>query len=635
MLEMLRNATGGIIAKIFIGLLVASFAVWGIADIFVGGQSTALATVGTTEISTFEYQRIFRNELRSLSRRLGRDIDINQARTFGLDRQILNRLVGQAAIDDQVTGMGLKLSNQTIANHIANNPAFKDNSGKFSKAQFEAVLFQNGLSEGSYVESQRVTLLRDQIGSIIDTGVAPPQTLLKTLFNYQAEKREVTFFMVPASAAATVPEPTDSDISGFYDANKSQFKAPEYRKISVLALQPETVAVTIDVTDADVKSAYEDRTAQFERAERREILQIGFPTKAEAEKARTELTTLEDFKALAKKRGLKDTDLALGTVAKTEMLDDKIAAAAFGLAEKKISDAVQGNLTAALLYVVTIQPGGITPFEDVSEKLKKTLALERSQDEILSLHDTIEDELGGGATLSEIATKLSLKAIQIEAIDRSGRDKNGNPIDGLPVSPRLLEAIFTGEVDDDIEAIEAETSGFFWKTVEEITPTAIKPLDEARSDVIIAWKQVELQKNLNTYSATLIERLNAGESFLKVASSIGTKVQQSKELSRFDSDVDISNAAITKIFLTDLDAIDHSTANKSAAQVIFKVSDIITPPFDATTVDAKALSQHISTSLGSGLMSQYETALKAKAGVTINERIWSEISGGANSGSSL
>ena len=56
MLEALRKATANWIAKLFIGLLVLSFAVWGVADIFGGYGRRTVAKVGDTEISYQDFQ---------------------------------------------------------------------------------------------------------------------------------------------------------------------------------------------------------------------------------------------------------------------------------------------------------------------------------------------------------------------------------------------------------------------------------------------------------------------------------------------------------------------------------------------------------------------------------------------------
>jgi peptidyl-prolyl cis-trans isomerase D len=632
MLEMLRNATGGWVAKIFIALLVASFAVFGIADIFTGGQGNVLATVGKTEIAPFEYQRLFRAEVRALSQRLGRAIDPVQARALGLDRQVLSQLIGQAALDNHVEDLGLKISDKTIAESIANNPAFKDGRGDFNRTQFQTILFQNGLTEQAYVASERSSLLRGQIGRIIETGITPPDFLLKTLFKYQSEKRQVSYFNVPASAAGTIAEPTEVEISGYFDKNKSEFKSPEYRKLTILSVQPADIADTIEVTDEELKQAYSQRSDQFERPEKREVLQIAFPTKGEAEKARTGLTTFEDFKALATKRGMKDSDLTLGLVEKSQIGDTKFSEAAFALPENKISDPVQGTLSTALIYVKKIEKGGLASFEDVQEKLKSTLLLERAQEEILNFQNSIEDELAGGATLIEIAKRMSLNAINIDRIDRSGSDENGIKVSGLPTSSELMTQAFNGEVGEEIAPIETSDNGFIWVNIEEIIPVEELTLERARADIVKRWKEEEHQKKLAAFTSTLVDRLKAGESFLKVASGIGSKVKLSKELTRFASEDALSQVAVTKVFISSLDEIASANANDADARVVFKVTDISVPSFDSASVDAKALQNFLTTSLSDDLMRHYELALRQNIDININQRVWDQLNGSGTTG---
>jgi len=629
MLGMLRNATGGWIAKIFIGLLVASFAVWGIADIFTGNRGSALATVGKTEISTFEFERVFRTEMRVLSQRLGRNINPEQARAIGLDQQILSRLVGQAALDSHIAELGLKVPDKSIAESIANNPSFLDGRGNFNRSQFQSALLQSGLSEQFYVASERSALLRGQIGRIIDTGIKPPEFLLKTLFKYQSEKRQVSYIEVPASAAESISTPTDSEISEYFNQNKSSFKAPEYRKITVLSLKPADVADTIEVTEEDLAKAYTAREDQFKREEKREVLQITFPTKEEAEKARTNLTTFDNYKNLAKTRGMKNSDLTLGVVTKAEIVDPIISNAAFSLPEGKISDPVEGSLSVALLYVKSIEKGGLASFEDVRNELKSSIALERAQDEILNLHDTIEDERAGGANLNEIAKKLSLSAINIDLIDRFGNDDNSIKAADLPDTAVLLPQIFESDVDEEITPIETASNGFIWFNVDKVIPVADRTLERAKADVITRWKTDKRQKNLDAYTKTLVERLQAGDSFLKVASEIGSKVKTSKELTRFDNEDVISQAAVTKIFLSARDEVASANTKEDNIQIIFKITSILVPSFDSTSPEVKALDEFLTTSLGGNLMRHYELALRQDTNIQVNQRVWEQVASGA------
>ena len=76
MLSVLRESVGGWVAKIFIGLLALSFAVWGIADVFSGYRGTALAVVGEQEITVDEFNFAFQRSIRTLSQRLGQNLTL-------------------------------------------------------------------------------------------------------------------------------------------------------------------------------------------------------------------------------------------------------------------------------------------------------------------------------------------------------------------------------------------------------------------------------------------------------------------------------------------------------------------------------------------------------------------------------
>ena len=107
MLETLRNAAKGWIAKTLIFMLAASFGVWGIADVFRGYRAGALATVGGVEVSAQEYTLAFSRGLAQLGRQSGQNLTPDEARKLGIDRGVLNNLIQSAAIDN--LGVRLKL----------------------------------------------------------------------------------------------------------------------------------------------------------------------------------------------------------------------------------------------------------------------------------------------------------------------------------------------------------------------------------------------------------------------------------------------------------------------------------------------------------------------------------------------
>src|SRR5215468_9830147 len=104
------NWLGKTIMTVAMGALIVSFGIWGIADIFRGfGQST-LAKVGHTEISLNEFRNIYTDRLQQVGRQFGRPLTPEQARAFGIDRQVLQQTIAEAALDEDARRMGLNQS---------------------------------------------------------------------------------------------------------------------------------------------------------------------------------------------------------------------------------------------------------------------------------------------------------------------------------------------------------------------------------------------------------------------------------------------------------------------------------------------------------------------------------------------
>ena len=138
------NWLGKTIMAVVMGVLIISFGVWGIADIFRGfGQST-LAKVGRTEISTEQFRQLYTDKLQQIGRQFGRPLTMEQARAFGLDRQVLQQTIAEAALDEEARRLGLGQSDAETMRMIFSDPNFKGVDGKFDPARFQATIRQFG-----------------------------------------------------------------------------------------------------------------------------------------------------------------------------------------------------------------------------------------------------------------------------------------------------------------------------------------------------------------------------------------------------------------------------------------------------------------------------------------------------------
>ena len=261
------NWLGKIIMATVMGVLIISFGVWGIADIFRGfGQST-LAKIGKTEISAEQFRQIYTDKLQQLGRQFGRPLTMDQARAFGLDRQVLQQTIAEAALDEEARRMGLGQSDAEIMRMIYNDPNFKGIGGTFEPARFQSTIRQFGYTEQRYLAEQRRVALRRQIAGTISAGVEPPKVLIDALTRFQNEQRSVEYVKLGAAQAGAIDPPSPETLAAYFDDHKTQFRAPEYRKLSFVVISPEEIGKWTEVSDEDAKKVFEQRYPDFEIAE--------------------------------------------------------------------------------------------------------------------------------------------------------------------------------------------------------------------------------------------------------------------------------------------------------------------------------------------------------------------------------
>ena len=60
----------------------------------------------------------------------------------------------------------------------------------------------------------------------VTAGVRPPQTMIDRLYRYRNEKRIADVVALPDAVAGDVGQPTDAELTKFYDAHRNLFRAP-------------------------------------------------------------------------------------------------------------------------------------------------------------------------------------------------------------------------------------------------------------------------------------------------------------------------------------------------------------------------------------------------------------------------
>lgn len=620
------NWLGKTIMAVVMGVLIISFGIWGIADIFKGfGQST-LATIGRTEISVNEFRQLYTEKLQQIGRQFGRPLTMDQARTFGLDRQLLQQTIAEAALDEEARRLGLGQSDAETMRMIVGDPNFKGVGGNFDPARFQAVIRQYGFTEQRYLADQRKVSLRRQIVGTLSAGLEPPKTMIDALSRFQNEQRSIEYVKLDAAHAGAIEQPSPETLAGYFDEHKTQFRAPEYRKIAFVAVTPEEIGKWSEISEDDAKKLFEQRRDRLGKPEKREVAQMVFPSAEEASAARNRLTSGLSFEDLAKERGLNPSDLDLGLVTKSGILDPAIAEAAFALASGEVSQPVQGRFGIALVKTGKIEPAVEPSYESEAAGLKKELATERARKSVADLRDKMEDERGGGANVIEAAQKLGLSAVTIDAVDRSGRLPNGQPATNIPRGLDVVPQAFNTDMGVDNDPI-AFNGGYVWYDVLGITPSRERKLDEVKDQVESRWRDDQIASRLKTKATEMVQKLEQGGKLADEAASSGLKVETAAGFRRDASLPAVPATAITAAFRTARDGVGQTGGASSNEWIVYRVTDVSVPQVDLSSEEIKKLKETLQRGLTDEQVGQYVTKLESDIGTSINQAALAQVTG--------
>jgi peptidyl-prolyl cis-trans isomerase D len=621
MLRGIRKASGNWLGRtimgVVMGLLAASFAVWGINDIFRGFGRSTLAKIGGTDIQIDQFRQTYNQRLQQIQRQLGHPLTPEQASALGIDRQVLGEMIAEAALDKRARQMRLGVSDAEVVRRISSDPAFQSPTGQFDRGRFEMLLRNNGYSEQRFVAEQRQATLRRQLVDTIAGDLPVPKAWLAAINEFQNEERSIEYVKLGPDQASDIPQPTTEELNKYFEARKMLFQAPEYRKIATVQAFPADLGKWMEVSDADVKKAFDEDQSRYVTPERRHIQQVVFPTEQEAETAEASIKSGLGFAALAAERGLKPQDYDLGTVKKADIVDPAVADAAFALKAGEVSAPIKGRFGTVIVTVLAIEPGEFKLFAEVAPQIRKDIATERAKAEMRSLHDAIEDARAGGGTLEDAAQKAKLPVVTYD-VDRSGKDAQGKLVANFPHAADVISAAFASDVGVDNDPIEAE-GGYIWFDVTGITPARDRTLDEVKAQVEERWRTDEIVSRLKTKADDLVDKLKNGNAIDALAKVDNLQVATADKLTRNKPAGTISSHMLPAIFRTAKDGFGSAATDDGTGWIVFRVTDVSVPKLDAGSPDTKRIEETLQRQMNNDVAGEYMAWLEDNLGTNINQ----------------
>jgi len=620
MLQAIRSRAGSFVVKGLFGLLIVIFGIWGIGDIFrTRSTDTVIATVGDQSIHAEELQAAMRRELERLSARFGASIDIQQAKKLGIIDDVLDALIDRTLIDQEAARLRLELSDEVIRNAVTDNPKFRTPDGHFDRVLFNAVLAENHLTEDQLVTQMRREIPRDDLRQAMVQGATAPQPLIDLLYRYRNEKRVADIVALRIDDAGDVGQPSEADLTAFYDGHQDLFRAPEYRGFTLASLSPSDIAQGIEIPEAKLKEEFDERQEEFQLPEQRQVQQILAPSEEKVKEAEAALAAGKDWNDVAVQiAGQSPDTIELGLM-KREELPRVLSDIAFELPLNQPSEPVKTPLGWHILRIVKIEPAVTQTFEQVKPKLEAQLAHNEAVDRIYKVANQVDDALAGGMTLDDAAAKFGLKKTEIAASDVGDHDPEGKPVVMPAPANEVLKLAFATNEGRVSRVTESPDGGIFFVRVDKVIPPTIKPLAEVKDQAIAAWQGDKRREKVAKAAEELAAAVKGDARLTAVAAEKGLKVTTSPPLLRRPSGVDAKlqttpPALVAKLFEAKPGevVIAADAAGSYVAQI--KEVQVEENPSKSAAVD---LSRDLTQGMRTDIAAEYAEALKARFPVEV------------------
>ncbi|HXZ01365.1 MAG TPA: SurA N-terminal domain-containing protein [Stellaceae bacterium] len=622
MLQAIRSKASSLVVKILFGVLIITFGVWGIGDIFRNrGASTVAATVGDRKIDVQELSQAVRQDAERWRQALrGATLDAEQLKQLGIVDSALQRLIGRELVDLEIRRLRLAVSDEAVDELIRSNRVFQNDKGEFEPQLYQQFVAAQHMTSSQFKASLRGDLLRQQLDGALIDGIAPPSELVDALYRNRAEKRVAEGLVLPSSAAADPGAPSDSDLQDFYDKHQDDFRVPELRGFSLGVLLLDDVAAEITVPDDKLREEYQNRAAEFHAPEERRFEQILLSDEAKAKEAAAQLAQGKDFAEVAHDvAGATADTLDLGFFKKDD-LPPSLADPAFALKVGETGQPIEDALGWHILRLAEVKPEETQPFESVKDKLAQEIARDMAADQMEKVRDKVEDALAGGAAFAEVVQRFGLKESKVDSVDANGRGGDGKPVE-LPASGAdILKTAFDTPAGRMSQLNDLGDAGYYVLQVDQVTPAAVKPLDAVKAQVVQLWQQEQRDAALARLAKEIADQATAGRKLADIAAERKLQTFTTAPLTRAGGDPKVPASLVANLFGAKAGAAVF--AKGGDGYVVAQVKEVI--PADPAK-DEKQVAQFsdrlVTPGMRDDMLQEFDKALRQRYPVSIDPAV--------------
>lgn len=580
MISTFSKMHNSLFTKIILTITALSFmSLFGVSGYINSANSNKpVIKVDNLEISQSEFNYMLQKELSKLKDMDSANPEEAEARKAEISAELAKIKLDDLLLENTMKKFKVDVTDSLVSQIIQISPQFLNN-GQFDREMYKWYMNKNNLTEKDLVAEIKRNIGRKILVETQVEGFKVPEVLQSQMQKVLGQRRTFKYIKLAAADAKIDRKPSQEELDQYYEDFNEEFRVPEKRDVKVLSLPLETIEKSINVSDDEINTYYKEHIEEYEQPEKRHVLQLAFEDEESAEKAEAELAA-KDFMAVAAENGQSAEDTDFGDVAKSD-LSDELADVVFSLAKGQTSKPENINGGWQILKVTDIIPASSTPRAQANAQIKKTIQEERAYDGSYELMTSIEDKLGAGVSLADIAKEYNIELVDVKNLAEDGSsDNKDKQLAEVLKNKDVIDAAFSYNAGEVSQTIEGD-DGLIVVEVEKVHESHIQPENEVTAKITKLWQESEKVSITQELVDNINHDLEAGDTLSEVAGRYNLPVMKTMPITRGETFADLNFNDMKTLF----------SAGKEEAKVLQHGDDYLIAETNEVYDDSSALSQ--------------------------------------------
>lgn len=515
MLQDIRDKSQGMIVKVIIGVVIVTFALFGVEALVQSFTSTdTVAEVDGKEITRMQLLQASETQRRQLISMMGGQIDPAMLEENALQRRALDELIQRAVLMNQAESLSLGVSDAQVDAYLLQAEQFQTD-GQFDQSKYLNFIRSLGFTPLAFKERIKQDVLIQQTRNALAGSEFVLPSQVDHIVALQNQKRNFDYIRYSLADKTEQVNVTDEELRAYYEDNQASFVSPEQVKLDYVVVSVANIQDQVDVTEAELNDAYQARVASFqgeERAASHILVDTESRSDEEAQarikEIQAKLSGGQSFADLAADYsddlGSKDNGGDLGYVGRGIMVGD-FEDTLFAIENVGQVEEVHTEFGYHLIQLNDISETEAPSLDEMRNELMDELVAQKAKDQLLGEHENITDLAYASDDLSAIAKAYGVAVLTTDYFGRNGGS------DDISSAPAVISAAYSPTVLEDghnSDLIELSDEEVVVVHVNDHKAAAQQTFEEAKEAIASIVVQ---QKAIDELQVTAEQALASGE----------------------------------------------------------------------------------------------------------------------------